>query len=474
MEGWVEDWLHQRRAAGEKGLEVKKINNSFYVYRSTSHWNKETKRPDKRSVYLGKLGQLEGFVAGERKIAPSKLISVWQYGNALLLDQAISGLVPVLQQAFKDDWKEMYALAAVRASGYVPLKRAELAWSYLYDIRKLAPDMSAKHLSQMLHRVGLNRKGQTQVFQHLNQPGDELIYDLSCFFTQSEEVGLAEKGYNKEHAHLKQINLALLCGAEEHMPTMIRALPGSVRDVASLAATVEEIGLAGRTLILDRGFFGEGQLNLLEQKKIQYVQPARRNSPFYKLKIEKQEHFFYRSRLIKCGRRKRGERFLYLFEDVKLRAEEETNLYRQMDDKNVEPEHLEETRRGWGNILIISNLDLRPEDIFKLYKRRDVVEKLFDTYKNVLNADRTYLQDDAGIFGHVFTSFLSLHVYCDIERTIRRAGLEDRLSPLDVLMELGKVYRTETDAGEINMEIPKKVQLLEKQLHLNLFPKSLS
>jgi transposase len=38
-----------------------------------------------------------------------------------------------------------------------------------------------------------------------------------------------------------------------------------------------------------------------------------------------------------------------------------------------------------------------------------VVEKMFDTYKTVLNADKLYLQDDESVFGHVFIAFLSLY-----------------------------------------------------------------
>ena len=46
--------------------------------------------------------------------------------------------------------------------------------------------------------------------------------------------------------------------------------------------------------------------------------------------------------------------------------------------------------------------------MYELYKKRERVEKLFDAYKNVLDADRLYLQDDESVCGHVFISFLSL------------------------------------------------------------------
>ena len=48
-------------------------------------------------------------------------------------------------------------------------------------------------------------------------------------------------------------------------------------------------------------------------------------------------------------------------------------------------------------------------------KRREVVEKMFDSYKSVLNADKLYLQDDENVFGHVFIAFLSLYIHCKLE-----------------------------------------------------------
>ena len=44
---------------------------------------------------------------------------------------------------------------------------------------------------------------------------------------------------------------------------MIRVLPGSVRDIASLYASIEEMGVKGKILILDRGFFSEDVIDFL-------------------------------------------------------------------------------------------------------------------------------------------------------------------------------------------------------------------
>jgi len=68
------------------------------------------------------------------------------------------------------------------------------------------------------------------------------------------------------------------------------------------------------------------------------------------------------------------------------------------------------------------------------------VEDKFDTYKNVLNADRMYLQDDESVFGHLFTSFLALYGYCKLDSVLKEAGLLHKFSPLDLIEEFSKVY----------------------------------
>ncbi len=55
MDKWVLEWLEKQRKRNEKGLEIKRRNNSYYVYRSTIYWDKNMKKVRKRSKYIGKL-----------------------------------------------------------------------------------------------------------------------------------------------------------------------------------------------------------------------------------------------------------------------------------------------------------------------------------------------------------------------------------------------------------------------------------
>jgi len=123
-----------------------------------------------------------------------------------------------------------------------------------------------------------------------------------------------------------------------------------------------------------------------------------------------------------------------------------------------------------GKILISSDMDAEKREIYLLLKKREVVEKMFDTYKTVLNADKLYLQDDESVFGHVFIAFLSLYIHCKLEQLLKKAKLNYKITPVDLLFKYGKVYYVNLKDHSMITEVPKKVMDLDEKLGLNIFP----
>ncbi|MDH7556944.1 MAG: hypothetical protein QHG94_08455, partial [Candidatus Methanosuratincola sp.] len=103
----------------------------------------------------------------------------------------------------------------LRAIAPTPLSWAEGRWEKLDDVRGLRPDLDPRRLSDILRRLARTGRARAELFRRLSVNGEELVYDLSCFFSRSDEVSLAEKGQNKDHMHLPQVKLALFGGAEQ-------------------------------------------------------------------------------------------------------------------------------------------------------------------------------------------------------------------------------------------------------------------
>ena len=241
MYEWALAWLAEQRARGTKCLELKMIGTQVYVYNSTSVWDKEKKRPKKVSTYIGKLDENDGLIRGEKRKVVEKVRNVFEYGEPALIGTALDDLLPRLQESFPEHWRELYALAAVRSTGPVPLKRTSAVWERWYDAHDIDPDLDLKNLERMLREVGVDREGQTAIFEQLAVEGEVRVYDLSMFTSQSDETSMAERGHNKDHYQLPQVNLALLCDSATGRPTMVQALPGSVKDVRTLFNFIMEM-----------------------------------------------------------------------------------------------------------------------------------------------------------------------------------------------------------------------------------------
>ena len=472
MEEWARKWLENQRHEGKKSLEIKMQGSNYYVYHTTNRYDREIKKGRKVSKYLGKLDKEKGFIPkGQNKRAVAGPRNITEYGNSMLLHEMMKDIKPLLKKGFPEHWEEICALAMVGVSGNVPLKRAKDAWEKLYNAENIHPSLNQNNLTRVMRDVGVNRAGQNVLFKELADMSDKLVYDLSSMFSRSMSINQAEKGYNKDKIQVPQINLALLCSADTGLPTMIRSLPGSVKDIKTLYHSINELDIGGKILILDRGFFSEGAIKFLGGKETSYVLPGKRNSHYYDTRIHLNEYFSYHNRLIKCGKRKYNDFYLYLFEDQDLRLEEQKTLYRKLDERKIDKEKFDEGMKKAGKILVISDMDVEKQEIYLLYKKREVVEKMFDTYKTVLNADKLYLQDDESVFGHVFIAFLSLYIHCKLEQLLKKAKLNHKITPIDLLYNYSKVYHFEMDGRGMITEVPKKVMDLDEALGLYMFPK---
>ena len=66
----------------------------------------------------------------------------------------------------------------------------------------------------------------------------------------------------------------------------------------------------------------------------------------------------------------------------------------------------------FGTISLLSNLeDVSASKIFYYFKSRCGIEQAFDSFKNILEADKTYMRSDHSMEGWMFINYLSLVYY---------------------------------------------------------------
>ena len=472
MEAWVKEWLTEQRKAGEKCLEIKTIQNKPYVYHSTTRYDKETKGPKKVSTYLGRLDQKFGLIRKEdrRPGERQKVRTIHEYGNAAVIAEEFGPLLSILKSAFPDSYDEIVALASTRLSGYVPLKRIADVWSKIENVLDVHPNCDPKHLSQVLREIGADRSAQQQIFAYLNTLSKQLIYDLSFILSDSSSNVLTEKAYVSDGVYLPHYHIALFCGRDSGLPVMIRSLPGSITDVRTLDFSLKELDLRDKILLLDRGFISDENFIEMVERSIQFVIPLKRDSIHYGTRIHLTGHFQYHKRLIHSGKHVVDNFRLYLFEDEDLALDEKKTLYSRFEKEQISRSELNDGLKKIGRILFLTTVDLPEQEVYELYKSRDMVEKFFDTFKNELMADKVHLHDTEAIFGHLFVSFISLYLYCKILNRLKTAGLLTQFSPYDILTKFSKVYAYWIHDERAVTEVPKKVRDLAKKLDYPIFP----
>ena len=450
-----------------KGIEIKRIGNNYYAYKSTTVWDKDKKKRRKVSRYLGKY--VDGKIVKVREIASIR--GVYELGNVSLLWHIIekSGIKSMLQKTFPDEWEEIVLLAFNRVLNPQPLKSVKLWYEKTYLAKLISPALSPKSLSSYLREIGSDAAAQREFFRRLIGKDEKIVYDTTSIFTYSKNINLAELGYNKEHLLLPQINILLAFSKKRKLPCYIRVVPGSMMDAKTLRVFVEEINDKRAFIVLDKGFLSQDNFDVLSKYDINFIIPLRRNSRAIDYSKHLRKVFVFRGRAIKCTRYSYENFYVYLFEDILLRAEEENEFY-NIREKGVK---LTFNRKVSGKIALLSNVKANPEEIYLLYKSRDEIEKVFHAFKNVLQADRPYLRDDDSIRGHVFVSFVALYIYYHVLNKLLKLNLSNKLSVKDVLLELSKVYAIELNDRIIVSEIPKKAQQLANlfNLDIELFPK---
>lgn len=115
-------------------------------------------------------------------------------------------------------------------------------------------------------------------------------------------------------------------------------------------------------------------------------------------------------------------------------------------------------------------MDVEPDELYNLYKSRDLVEKHFETFKSELSADKIYLNDSFSVFGHFFIAFLALYLYCKIMNRLKKEDLNSKHSPKDLLLKLSKVFKVDPGSHHIITEVPKQVRNIAEEIKLGIIP----
>jgi len=467
-----------------KGCEIKFIGNNYYVYKVHSVYDKKLKRPKKITDYLvGKITAEEGLIPSEKyelkeavKIPPRNK----EYGGYLLTKFLIEEDIEIMKKIFKSNWKRIFFFSYIRLIYHSRLKMSNHYFNSSYfSISENSRSIGEKQLSELIKKIGGEREKILSYKKELKKAGEYLLIDSTAVFSDSNNLGINQHGYNSKRDYRRQINLLFIVSSATNLPIYYRILPGSIRDIKSLRISLQESGINEAVIIADKGFHSNKNVEILEQESLRYIMPLKRNaeiidySSIMKTKKEGFEGYFrYHGRAIWYERQNAGEKTaIDIFYNLQTKVYEEDDYLGRIE-KNPEEYTLEKFRakeHSFGTLTLFHNLKSESsEKIYTYYKLREGIEQVFDTFKNTLDADSTYMQNEESLEGLMFINFLAVRMYYKLMNIMREKEILSKYSPDDIINILKHIHKIKIKDTWLTSEITKKTEYILELIGLHI------
>ena len=122
-----------------------------------------------------------------------------------------------------------------------------------------------------------------------------------------------------------------------------------------------------------------------------------------------------------------------------------------------------------GTLTLRTDMDLKAQKLYETYKERESIEDANKVYKDVLEDDKSYMQDSDAYNGWLFLNHISMMLYYRVFNCIKAAGLTSRYSVKDIMTYLKRFTYQKINGEEIR-EIPTKVSIDKLR---NIFPEEM-
>ena len=505
-----------------KGTEIKRIRGNWYLYERSWRYDPEIKRSRKVSGRcLGKItpdGLVPSVSRAERAArAKAPAVSdVVEVGASTLAWSLTGDMRERLARLFPASWREIYALAVVRAVREPALRRsaAHLEDGALFGALG-RPSLQPVAISALLRDLGRDRaKVCDYMRESLSADSRLLLFDGHRILSASRGSDLAELGYDSKARFRPQLNLvyAFSVGGGGGEPAYYKRYSGGTTDVTAFADLLAEAGSWGADCIAvgDKGFASEDDFALLSELGLPYVVPLKRGNRFVAGKVpaglaDWDDAFTYNGRAVMCltlpQRDGDGEVAfnVHLFLDTELFHHEMSDATARLEGANDRAEAkraAEERRRSRGSSRLTDaqladlapvsvagalgdrsemgtvtirtdRTDLSARAVYEVYKQRQAVEQFFKTYGDTLEMDAMWMRSDEATEGLLFLNHLSATIATRILESIAAAGHSRDVSYKDCVQLLRKVRACRTPQGWQAVPVQRKVGTLCKKLGID-------
>lgn len=490
------DWAVKFR---RPGTELRRVNEALYkLYECSSVYDKEKKRARKiTGKYLGSITEAGGFKESRKRIMereieelkngqPAKpeeprLGEVKEYGLSEYLLKEQKLCMDKLKAVFPHDWSRIVSLAYCRLRFQSPMRRVAGDFADSFLSRKIGErGLSANALSGFLHDLGARRDKITEFMRSYIDPDDNIIFDGTDQLSASRCMDFPQLTKTKKGAFDTAVNIMWIFNCAKHLPVYYRLLPGSIKDVSAFKVCVEDSGMRSGVAIIDKGFQSVSNIEKLDELGIKFIMSLKRStkgldySVFASRTNEGADGaFLYHKRPIWWKRFKIEGHEVFLYLDEIHRSDESEDYMRRVFNPDIEGYTMENYKAKalqFGTLALMSTSGKDAEHVYLDYKTRGDVEQAIDAFKNIIEADHSYMQDEKSLEAWTFICMLALQWYYDLSDRLKRAGLCNKFAPMDMVRSLSRVRTVRVDKKWMPAEVMKKDRQLVEAAGLDITP----
>jgi len=256
----------------------KSTRNGKTYYSLHESYRDETGKVRTRHVkYLGPADKLAGLKAGQ-------VTDVRSYGDVRALLNVVDGLEmrkivnAIVPKGGGVDAGRLFAILAINRLIKPTSKNGMAGWfsrTALPDLLGIdAEKLSCQNLSSFLDYLTDERIQRiedalvTNAVKKFQLDTESVIFDITSTYTYGSIEGLSAHGYSRDHRpDLEQVNIGLAITSKGYVPIMHRVFEGNLPDVVTLPSTAAALRSRSDrriTLIYDRGFLSEENVNMLD------------------------------------------------------------------------------------------------------------------------------------------------------------------------------------------------------------------
>ena len=485
---YLPEWAQSYK---EPRTEIKRIKGIYYKYEVRYQYNKEKKRTDKiTGRLLGKITAIDGFIASDKDMIRQKAqqlpnVDIKTFGVYNLFSNLLAQEIESLKTTFKVEVAEkLLSFAMMRWAYQSPIKRASNYHAHDFCSEHWSQhSISDKQLSEALKFIGQNREALVAWMRSQLQrevTGSKFVMmDSTHISSVSEHLGINAKGYNPTHGFDEQIRLMYLFSAGLKQPVYYRLINGNITDIKSMSLCVKEMNVTDVIFIADKGFYSEQNIQLLTQNKLYYIIPVHRNnklidfSPLLKANFKKEikTYFAYQDRIVWYYQYEKNGKRIVTFLNESLKAKEESDYLLRVKSH---PEQYKEgvfynKMHAFGTLTLVYDLEQETtaQQLYEVYKQRNEIEVMFDSYKNFLAADKTFMQDRYVLEGWLMANFIAMMAYYKLFTRLKKANLLSKYAPKDIIELSKSIYQMKIYGAWNRSEITVKTKTLFKKIGID-------